>query len=349
MRRSTLAALLMTSVTATAAAQEAAPRSPKPGPALFADARPLELTLTGRLSQHKRQRTGEATWLPGTITWRENGEERRVSLRLRSRGIWRRRHCDIPPLLLDFAKDSVRKTPFAGIDRLRLTLPCRLNADHEQYVLQEFQLYRVHRLLSPYSFDARLARVTYIDADKKDTVGTWWSFVSEQDEPMAERNGAKLITLKGAGQSNLHPYESAFTGVFQYFVGNADWSITGLHNIVLIEKDFEYLPVPRDFDFSGAVNTRYATPPPQLKLRGVTERVMRGYCTSAAEYEKVFALFKARKDALYGLYADSLARDLRPGVRKETLAYFDDFYRVIDNPGRAKRDIVDACLGDPVR
>mgnify|MGYP001597091958 FL=1 len=143
------------------------------------------------------------------------------------------------------------------------------------------------------------------------------------------------------------PSSCAFVGVFQYFVGNADYSIRALHNIVLVTKNMECFPVARDFDFSGAVNSRYAKPPEILKLRSVTERIMRGYCAPAEEYEKVFALFRAKKDAIYGVYSDSLATALRPNVVKETLKFFDEFYAVINDPRKAKREIVESCLGRP--
>ena len=314
-------------------------------PPLFAEQSIIEFTLTGSYSKMKKERTGEANYYPGTITYKGDAGEVRVPVRLRARGIWRRKNCEVPPILFNFTKDSTKKTLFAKLDKARLTYPCRFNSDWEQYVLQEFTLYRVQRVLSPYSFDVRLAKVTFVDQDKKDTLGTWWSFLSEQDEPFAERNGAELVNQQGAGPADLERYESAFFGVFQYFVGNSDYSIKALHNAVMVMKNNEYIPVARDYDFGGAVNTRYATPDPRLKIRSVRERLMRGYCTEAEQYLKVFELFRAKKDTIYGLYADPLAAALRPAVVKSTLEYFDEFYAVINNPKRAQREIIGACLG----
>lgn len=321
---------------------EAKPYSPPP---LFAEQTPIEITLTGSYGKIRKERTGAATYFPGTVSYKGDSGTVTVPVRLRARGIWRRKNCDVPPVLMNFTKDSTKKTLFAKLDRARLTFPCRWNSDWEQYVLQEFNLYRVQRVLTPYSFDVRLARVTFVDQDKKDTLGTWWSFLSEQDDVFAERNGAKLITEQGAGPADLERYESAFFGVFQYFVANSDYSINALHNVVLIMKNNEYVPVARDYDFSGAVNTRYATTDPRLRIRSVTDRLMRGYCTEAEQYEKVFVLFREKKDAIYGVYSDPLSAALKPNVVKATLKYFDEFYEVINDPKKAKRDIVDACLG----
>ena len=327
------------------AAKETKEAKPYEAPRIFTAFSPLELTVHAPIRQLRRDRQEDTPWRVATIAYKGDAGEVTVPVRLRTRGIWRKKNCDIPPLLMNFAKDSVKGTLFAKLDRLRLSLHCRDTDDYEQYVLQEYNLYRVQRLLTPLSFEVRLARVTYVDAEKKDTIAQRWAFVQEQDEPFASRVAASLVTTEGAGPSDLDPYESAFAGVFQYFVGNSDFSIRALHNIVLLYRDEKYVPVPRDFDWSGAVNARYAKPNPILPIRTVTQRIMRGYCAPQTEYEKVFALFREKKDAIYALYADSVGSLLKPNVVKSTLSYFDEFYKTINDPRAAQREIIDACLG----
>lgn len=344
--------LVLSLIAAPLLAQEAPKDStPKPynPPPLFEAASPIEFTMVGAYSKIKRERTGTANYYPGTVSYKADTGVVTVPVRLRARGIWRRKNCEVPPILMNFTKDSTKKTLFARLDRARLTFPCRFNADYEQYVIQEYNLYRVQRILTPYSFDVRLAKVTFIDQDKKDTVGVWWTFLSEQDDVFAERNGAKLITQQGAGPDDLNPYEAAFLGIFQYFVATSDYSVRALHNVVLVFKNMEYIPVARDFDFGGAVNARYAKPPEILRIRSVTERIMRGYCVAPEEYEKVFKLFRDKKDAIYAIYSDSLstAAAIKPDVVKATLKYFDAFYDVINDPRKADREIKKACLGSP--
>jgi hypothetical protein len=321
-------------------------KAPKPynPPSIFGEANAIEFTLTAPFGKLKRDRAVATEYRPATITYMADGASVRVPVRLRTRGIWRKKNCEIPPLMMNFTNDSSKKTAFARLDRARFTYACRNNDDFEQYVLQEYQLYRVHRLLSPLSYDVRLARVTYVDSEKKDTLSTRWAFLSETDEAFVARQGVKLVTTQGAGPDDLDPYESAFYGVFQYFVGNSDFSIRALHNAVVILKEMQYYPVARDFDWSGAVNARYATPSPILKIRSVAERIMRGYCVPPEHYEKVFALFREKKDAIYALYRDPVVAAMRPNVVANTLKYFDEFYATINDPRRAKREIIDACL-----
>jgi hypothetical protein len=353
-RLSTIAAIVVLTASASVGVQaqdpQGEPRPPKPPkpynpPPLFAEERPLELTLTAPFRQLKRDRKGTTPYRAATISYASDSGRITLPARARTRGIWRRQNCDIPPILLNFTKDSTKKTTFARLDRARLSLHCRESDDYEQYVLQEYQIYRVQRLLTPLTFNVRLARVTYIDSEKKDTVAQRWAFLQEQDDAFAERLGAKLTTIQGAGPDDVDPYESAFFGVFQYFVGNSDFSIRALHNVVLLYKEPMYIPVARDFDWSGAVNPRYAKPNPILKIRTISQRIMRGYCAPAAEYEKVFALFREKKDAIYALYRDSIAAPLKPDVVSRTLDYFDEFYKTINDPRSAKASIVGACLG----
>src|SRR5207302_7866283 len=106
-----------------------------------------------------------------------------------------------------------KKTAFRHLNRVRLVIPCRDAADYEQYVLKEFQLYRVQRLLTPFSLEARMARVSYVDADKKDTLQTRLGFLLEDEDDFAARIGGRLETIKGATGADLEPEENAFFGV----------------------------------------------------------------------------------------------------------------------------------------
>jgi len=323
-----------------------ATKEPKPynAPPVFSAAKPVEFVITANFKQLKRDRGTTTPYRPGIVTYAGDSGTVNIPTRLRTRGIFRKKTCDIPPLLMNFNKDSTKKTLFARLDRVRLTMHCKDNDKYEQYVLQEFNLYRVHRLLTPYSYDVRLARVAYVDQEKKDTLTKRWAFLQEQDDVFAERLGVKLITVHGAGPDDLQPYESAFFGVFQYFVANTDYSIRELHNVVLVMKGLDYIPVARDFDWGGAVNTEYAKPNSVLPIRTVTTRLMRGYCAPAEEYQKVFALFREKKDAIYALYHDEIGSLIDPKVTAETLKYFDDFYQIINDPKKAQREIVGACL-----
>jgi hypothetical protein len=323
---------------------DTAAKEPKAPPAIFRETQTLQFTLTAPFKQLKKERSGVTQYRPAEITYTGDSGQVRVPVRVRTRGIWRRKNCDIPPLRLNFKKDSTKKTAFRHLDGARLVIHCRNSDDYEQYVLQEFNLYRVQRLLTPLSMEARLVRVTYIDAEKKDTLAQRYGFILEDEATFGARVGGKVVDLKGATAADLDGAESALFGVWQYFIGNTDFSIGGLHNVALLQKDTSYYPVAYDYDWSGAVNTRYAMPSELLPIRRVTERIMRGYCTDPANYEKAIALFKEKKDAIYALYHDSLGVLMRPQVVERTLKFYDEFYEVINDRRLYTRFIIRACL-----
>ena len=128
-------------------------------------------------------------------------------------------------------------------------------------------------------------------------------------------------------------------------IGNTDFSLGGLHNAELVRTSTgNNIPIAYDFDYAGAVNASYATPDPRLHIKSVRERQFRGYCAWNAEYAKALPLFAEKKDAIYGLYADALGQLLSPRTVKETLSYFDDFYKDFLTPKDAQRKIFDDCV-----
>ena len=345
---------LLVLASAAAGAQEpqgdaAKAKTPKPyvQPPIFTAATPLSFTLTAPFRQLKKERSGTVPYRNAEITYVGDSGVVRVPVRVRPRGIWRRKNCDIPPLRLNFSKDSAKKTVFRHLDGARLVMHCRDNDDYEQYVLQEYNLYRVQRLITPLSMDARLARVVYVDSEKGDTVATRWAYILENEASFGERMGGRVVDVKGASSGDLDALENARFGVWQYFIGNTDFSISALHNVALLQRDTSYFPVAYDYDWSGAVNARYAGPAPQLanRIKKVTERLMRGYCTDAENFEKTFATFRQNKDAIYALYRDSIGGLMKRSVADNTLRFFDQFYEVINDPRSARRQIVESCLG----
>jgi hypothetical protein len=308
----------------------------------------LHLTLVADYRQFKHDtRDDKAPYRPAKIIYTDSaGKQVTVPVKIKPRGIWRRKTCDMPPIRMEFDKDSTHKTVFTKQHRIKLVVACKDGDDYEQYLLSEFQLYRVQKLLTPLSFRARLAHVLYVDSKKGDTLQNRYAFFGEEPEDAAKRMGGKPLAIKNAKGDDMDEEARAMFGVFQYFIGNTDFSVTQLHNVLLLRKDSVFdiaFPVARDFDWSGAVDARYAFPDYRLPIKHVTQRLMKGDCAPKEAFDTVFGIFRAKKDAIYALYHDSLSAPMKPDVVKETLKYFDDFYEEINNKGTASRNIVNAC------
>ena len=333
-------------VVAQAVEQPKAPPSP---PTFFDTEAPLTVALTANLRELRRDKQDSVPWRPATISY-VGAESAAVAvpLKVRTRGIWRLKTCEFPPLRLNFSTDAVRGTLFQGLDKPKLVSYCRNDDRYEQYVLQELQLYRIYQLLTPVSHKVRLVRLAYTDSAKGKVEATRYAILLEEPKAIAARFGGKVFEQKGAMPGDLEEFHDALIGVFQYFIGNTDFSTHGLHNVELLARpDGTIVPLAYDFDFSGAVNAAYATVDPRLSVTRVRDRLFRGFCTRRDAFTEVFALFNEKRPQIYALYADEVGGLLERGVVKETLKYFDEFYRTINDPRLARRNILEACISVP--
>lgn len=314
---------------------------------IFTSEEPIDITLTMNIKRIRSDKGDNSPWRAATLTFNDSaGKPMTIPLRLKTHGIWRKKNCDFPPIRLNFNKDSTKHTIFHGLDQPKLTNYCRDNTEYEQYVLQEAQLYRIYRLLTPASHAVRVVHVTYVDSATGKPLTTRYAFIGEEAGPMAARLNGRILKTKGATPDDLEPQADAIVGLFQYLIGNTDFALSALHNAEIVGQETgNFIPVVYDFDFSGAVNTRYATPDPRLGTRTVRERVYRGFCVPEEEYPKTIALFNAKKDSIYGLYHDQIGKLLTPDIVKETLEYYDDFYKTINDPRAFKRNVIESCLG----
>jgi hypothetical protein len=314
----------------------------------FATETPIVATFTLNVGKIRGDKNSDnAPWRDATITYAGDSGTVRVPVKVKTRGIWRLKNCQFPPIRLNFANDSTKHTIFHGLDKPKLVNHCRDEDSYEQYVLQEFQLYRVYRLVTPASHAVRLLRLSYADSASKKVLATRYAFITEEPATLAARLHASETKITGAGPGDIEPLHGVLASVFQYMIGNTDWAVSALHNVELVQLPTgDYWPIIYDFDFSGAVNARYATADPRLHLRTVRDRLYRGYCVpDPGIYKEVFAVFNAKKDSIYALYRDPLGKLLKPDIVDETLKYFDEFYKTINEPRLAKMNIMDACLG----
>ena len=333
---SALAAAPVASVTAqvappaardTAAAARA-PRHTRPA-ALFLSDSLLAVTIrTDVRGLFGDRDTAGTEWRQGTITWTGPDGERTAPLALRTRGNWRLRECEIPPIRLRFTDSLVRGTPWEGARRPKLVSPCYNRDNYEQYVLAEYAIYRVLRLFTRLTFEARLLRVTFADSAGRGRPMTRYAFVTEDPERLADRLGGTIVVpVTGAPLVRPSPTYNALLGVFQYFIGNTDWSVPGHHNIELMHIGDTTFGIPFDFDWAGVVAAPYARPAAQLPIRDVRERYFLGFCLPETLLEPELARFESLRDSIAAVYRALPGLQLR--TLERTLRYYDEFYTLV--------------------
>jgi hypothetical protein len=314
--------------------------------AFFEHIEPVKFTLTADIRLLRSDTADEAPSRDATVSFRDaGGKTVTLLVKVKTHGRWRLTHCEFPPLSITFPAGQTVGTPFEGLPKARLTSYCKDHPAYEQYTLQELQLYRVYQLLTPYGHTPRAVHVTYADAQSGRTRTTRYGFFIDDRDAVAARLNSALLKAKGASGIDLEPWHRTLMGVFEYMIGNTDFLLSELHNVFLLgTPQGETIPVPYDFDYSGAVNTAYATPNPVLPIRNVRQRHFRGFCSDAEQFQKAFSLLNERKAAIYALYDDPVGKLLRLDVATETKKYFDEFFRIINTPQLAQAEILRRCL-----
>jgi hypothetical protein len=321
---------------------EGPPRRARP---LFASDSVLRLTLVADYRALAGDRdTLQVRLRPATLLVEgDGGAVRTVPVQLNTRGHFRLRStsCGFPPLRVSFDKGT-RDTPFAGQRGLKLVTHCQDRSDvYEQYVLREYLAYRVHQALTPHSFRARLARVRYVPlrdgvADSAHAMERW-AFLLESEREMAQRVGGRVLeTMRGATFADAAPDSGVSVALFEYLIGNTDWSLSYLHNVRLVgSTDGALHAVPYDFDYSGLVSTRYAVPDPVLPIRSVQERLWRGPCASPAALQAALAPFVAARERILALPASIPSLDAK--YAEQATRYLREFYELAEDVPRFAR------------
>jgi hypothetical protein len=322
------------------------PTGEKKVPALFTSETPLALTFTTNIKQIRKDKGESPPWRWASLSYQDSANKAvEVPVRIHTRGIWRLKNCEFPPIRLNFADKDTKHTVFDGLDKPKLVNYCRDNDQYEQYMLQEAQLYRIYQLLTPLSHRLRVAKIAYKDSASGKQEALRYAMIVEDPDALANRYMSKLVKVKGAGAADLEPKELALAYMFLYFIGNLDFSFNGLHNTELLgTADGRLLPVVYDFDYAGAVNASYAVPPPNYQVPNVRTRKFLAYCEIAAEFPAAVATLVEKKDAIYALYRDDIGKAMDQRVVKETLSYFDDFYEEVRTPQDAEHNVFRKCI-----
>jgi hypothetical protein len=271
-------------------------------------------------------------------------------IQLSPRGITRLRRetCQFPPLRVRFQGSPAPTSLFAGQRQLKLVTHCRSAASFQQFLLLEHATYRLYNLLTPASFRARLATVDYVNDDNRPVISRVGFFL-EEIEDVAARNGLRrAATGDRVATSQLSPTDAARVALFEYMIGNQDWSSRAgppgegcCHNTRLIAPGpgGSLIPVPYDFDFSGLVDPPYAVPP--NGKGNVRERHYQGFCVHNAQALAVAAEFRAKRGAMLATLGQA---SLDEGVRRRASAYLESFFADIADDRQMAAKLFRTCL-----
>ena len=192
-----------------------------------------------------------------------------------------------------------------------MVVHCNRRAEYQQIVLQEYLAYRILNTLTDQSFRVRLLSIVYDDPSDDKVTEPRHAFLIEHKDRLSKRLGLKEFVAPKTTVSAIDPELLNLTSVFQFFIGNTDFSpIAGApgddccHNYVLFKNpDTLITAIPYDFDQAGLVDAPYANANPQFRLRTVKQRLYRGRCVNNQYLEGSIQRFRDHRDSIYALIA----------------------------------------------
>ena len=349
-----MGALLALAVAFAVSAQPVGGAEAKRPTRLFSEDQPIRATIRGPISAVVATPAPARTARPATLELTVPAVEKHA-IQLSPRGLTRRQkdRCTFPPLRVEFTGKPDKASLFEGQKRLKLTTHCRNSAGHQQHVLLEYAAYRMLNVVSPASLRVRLGSFDYADTGGRVIEARSGFFVEDPDDA-ASRNSLKEIrTNARIAVAQLDPAAAARAALFEYMIGNTDWSMRAgpandicCHNFrlfgVAATSQSSIVPIPYDFDASGLVDAPYAVPSESLGMNSVRERRYRGYCAHNTQALAAAAEFRAKQSQIVGVLSTIPGLDERR--RAGAAAYLDSFFRDIATDETLNKRVLKTCI-----
>ena len=327
-------------------------RAGEPHP-LFADEDMIRVTIEAPFNRLIRNAQTSTAPYDATLTYLGAAPETHA-IKLSARGKSRRTRdlCNFPPLRIEFAEKPGDASFFDGQKRLKLVTHCKGSSRYQQYYLLEYTAYRLLNEITPFSLRVRLAEIDYVEAKSGKVKISRVGFLIEDTDDAAKRNDYVEIDTPDISKDQLDRRHAARYAVFQYMIGNLDWSMHSgpknddcCHNTKLLgasdEARNDLVPVPYDFDYSGFVNTPYAAPPEQADVPNVRKRLYRGFCMHNDEALAAIAEIRQKRVALTAVIAETPA--LKDATRRTARRYLDGFFDDIETDEKAQKRLLRRC------
>jgi len=316
---------------------------------LFITDKVLNMSLAFDIKSWKKDVAVERDYHNCTLKFWEDADTTELNVEVKARGHFRRdpMNCNFPPIKVKFDEEQVKTTIFENQKTLKMVTHCRTNKEiFEQYLIQEYLIYKLYNLLTDSSYRVRLARITYFDTGGKFEPYTTYTFFIEDTDVMAWRIGGIELDVLNVHQENTHHQQMTMQCIFQFLIGNTDWSVGVLHNIKLVSpsRSVEPVAIPYDFDWSGIINTPYSIPDPQLGIASTRIRLYRGYLRTEEELREAIQIFINKKPDIYKLYRECPYLDEK--IRASDIEYIDNFYKTIEDEKIWKRLFINQCRQD---
>lgn len=300
----------------------------------------LEVVLETDMKQLMKGKMSEQ-YQPAVFSYTDkDGSTKRYEVEIKARGKTRKQLCQHPPIKVKFKKSVLEAEGFGPYNEMKVVWECSESSNAEQYIFREFMTYQLYAMLTGASFRTKLASIRITDPKNPDRKIDKMGFFVEDEDQVANRNDGKMTEEAPKDIKLLMRQPYLIFGVFQYMIGNTDWSVGNSHNMRFIKLSSgasSLIPVPYDFDYSGLVNTHYAAPDPNLGIPTVRDRIYRGSTGTETEFTLVRQKFIDVKPKMLA-YAQSFPH-LDKSSRTDFVKYLNEFFMILNDPKQFYRAI----------
>jgi len=312
---------------------------------LFSEEEPLQLILkfdVKALQKTKRQDVYHDAEMTNVVS---DDFQVTDSVKVKARGTIRWKICNLPPLSLNIGHARIKADSLQDVIRMKMEVRCKNSAQYEPYVLKEYLVYKIYNIITPLSYRVRLVRLTIIDTGRNNEVTEDWAFLHEPDELMTLRLNGKMIKNDELSMSRVNPEVINRFSMFQYMIGNPDYSVTGRHKLKILSLNSGnpsgFLPIPYDFDYSGLVNTDYAIPGENLGTTSVRERYYLGPCRPKNVHKETIEELAQFEDEIMEYIKDFEYLDDKEKV--DMIGYLDSYFKESKESWFIDRKIAPTC------
>ncbi len=313
----------------------------KPCEGLFCSETPLNLQLELYFDSLLAGGVSEATRYNAVLKIFDNNKlVKTMHIELSKRGHFRKfpNICDFPPLRMHFDQEQAKGTVFENLNKIKIVTHCQNNdSAFDQYVVQEYLIYKAYNLITDFSFKTRLAKIRYVDLSKSFPDVETYTFFIENPGSLEKRLKGTCIDTKYIWPKNLDQKQYALMTMFQYMMINQDWSVSLAHNLELfaLKPDYKILPIPFDFDMCGIIAIPYKSPTVPFKKGVKPERTFMGKDISKENIMEAVEILRKHKNEIIRIFNTSPL--LTPQNRKNIVNHLTDFYDSVSDASQIAR------------
>lgn len=289
--------------------------------------------------------SNDSTYLESSLSYMATDASlKKLKVGLRARGNYRRLYCYYLPLWLKIDKKESKGSIFEEDKKLKVVLPCLKSSKANDHVVKEFIAYKIYEIMSPYHFDTKLIYLTLAEQrDGKNKDHDLLGILIQDTKKLAIAYDGKMIKrhMDPYGQD---PSSAVRNALFQYMIGNTDYSIAYRHNEKLFYIDDKIVPIPYDFDMSGLVNASYAVVSAiknkPLPISKVTTRMYRGFDRDQAILQAIRKEYIAKENKVYKMVDHYQTYFKDPKEFLELRKYLEGFYKIIKDDKKFQNNII---------